>query len=68
MKEICQDFFKRDMRIKLLELEKVEQDGVAAGTDKDQEGHQLKRDALNHPIVTDALEIFNGKVVDVKIL
>jgi len=68
MKEICQDFFKRDMRIKLLELEKAEQDGVAAGTDKGQEGHQLKRDALNHPIVTDALEIFNGKVVDVKIL
>jgi DNA polymerase-3 subunit gamma/tau len=68
MKEICQDFFKRNMRIKLLELEKAEQGGVAADTDKDQEGHQLKRDALNHPIVTDALEIFNGKVVDVKIL
>lgn len=67
MKEICQDFFKRNMRIKLLELEKAEQGGVAADTDKNQKGHQLKRDALNHPIVTDALEIFNGKVVDVKI-
>ena len=29
---------------------------------------QAKQDALNHPLVADALEIFDGKVVDVKIL
>ncbi len=34
---------------------------------KNQAG-QLKQEALNHPLVTDALEIFNGKVIDVKIL
>ena len=29
---------------------------------------RLKQDALNHPLVTDVLEIFNGKLLDVKIL
>ena len=29
---------------------------------------RLKKEALNHPLVDDAVEIFNGKVVDVKIL
>ena len=27
-----------------------------------------KQEALNHPLVADAVEIFNGKIVDVKIL
>jgi hypothetical protein len=29
---------------------------------------RLKKDALNHPIVVDTLEVFHGRVVDVKIL
>jgi len=33
---------------------------------KDMENRQ-KQDALNHPLVADAIEIFNGKVIDVKI-
>jgi DNA polymerase-3 subunit gamma/tau len=30
--------------------------------------NQLKQEALSHPLVADAVEIFNGKVVEVKIL
>lgn len=30
--------------------------------------NQLKQEALSHPLVAEAIEIFNGKVVDVKIL
>ena len=33
---------------------------------KDMENRQ-KQEALNHPLVADAIEIFNGKVIDVKI-
>jgi DNA polymerase-3 subunit gamma/tau len=29
---------------------------------------QLKRQALSHPVVLDAIEVFNGKVTDIKIL
>jgi hypothetical protein len=29
---------------------------------------RLKREALSHPLVTDALEVFKGRIVDVKIL
>ena len=34
---------------------------------KDMENRR-KQEALNHPLVADAIEIFNGKVIDVKIL
>jgi hypothetical protein len=29
---------------------------------------RLKQEALSHPLVTDTLDIFNGNIVDVKIL
>ena len=29
---------------------------------------RLKQEALSHPLVSDAIEIFDGKVVDIKIL
>jgi DNA polymerase-3 subunit gamma/tau len=66
MREVCRNFFKRDMQIRL--LEKAEQDSEPVTRENGSKGNQLKRDALNHPVVTDALEVFNGKVVDVKIL
>ncbi|MFC1799012.1 DNA polymerase III subunit gamma/tau [Thermodesulfobacteriota bacterium] len=36
--------------------------------EKKQRENQLKQEALSHPLVGEALEIFNGKIVDVKIL
>ena len=30
--------------------------------------HTLVQQALNHPLIADAIEIFNGKLVDVQIL
>jgi hypothetical protein len=32
------------------------------------QNNNLKQKALGHPLVTDAIEIFSGKVVDVKII
>jgi hypothetical protein len=32
------------------------------------EAGRLKKKALKHPLVTDALEIFDGRIADVKIL
>ena len=36
--------------------------------DKKKKNNQLKQKAIDHPLVADAIEIFNGKLVDVKIL
>ena len=38
--------------------------------DQDNKNHveRLKQEALCHPLVTDTIDIFNGNVVDVKIL
>ena len=33
---------------------------------KSQNDHFLKQKALSHPLVADAIEIFNGKLIDVK--
>jgi DNA polymerase-3 subunit gamma/tau len=48
---------------------------IAAGGDdgvnpqeKRERNHTLVQQALNHPLIADAIEIFNGKLVDVQIL
>jgi DNA polymerase-3 subunit gamma/tau len=35
---------------------------------KKSQADRLKQEALSHPLVADAIEIFDGKVVDIKIL
>ena len=64
IKKVCGDFFGKEMDVvivpkKIQDLEHQKK--------KSQAG-RLKQEALSHPLVTDALEIFNGNVVDVKIL
>lgn len=66
IEKACAEFFNRRMKIKVVE----ESSGPVrnrsqAETDR---AKRLKREALSHPVVTDALEIFQGKVIDVKIL
>ena len=36
--------------------------------EKRDRNHTLVQQALNHPLIADAIEIFNGKLVDVQIL
>ncbi len=37
-------------------------------TEKKQQTEQLKKEALQHPLVADAVEIFDGRIVDVELL
>jgi len=67
LQEVCDQFFGRKMKIKIVESGK----GVSRKKGKPKESDKakrLKKEALSHPLVTDALDVFNGKVVDVKIL
>ncbi len=62
LKNICKDFFSKNMKIIITEkLDNNTRDK------KDRDNH-LKKEALSHPLINDAIEIFNGDVVDVKII
>jgi len=64
IKEICSKFFEEKMNLTIKAKDKQ-------NSEKKQGENQninLKQKALSHPLVTDVIEIFNGKVVDVKIM
>lgn len=64
IKKVCREFFGKEIdvviRTKIIAEKKHHE--------KNSRKIRLKQEALSHPLVTDALEIFNGKIVDVKIL
>ena len=64
IKKVCGDFFGKLMDVVIVpkKIKDPERQG------KKSQAGRLKQEALSHPLVTDALEIFNGNVVDVKIL
>ena len=63
LKNICKDFFSKNMKIII--TEKIDSNNTRDKKDRD---NHLKNEALSHPLITDAIEIFNGKAVDVKII
>ena len=65
LKKTCREIFGRDMRVDLTVAESKNTD-TSPPQKKDE--NRLKNEALNHPLVSEALDIFNGKLVDVKIL
>ncbi len=66
LKNLCSQFFGRKMKITIVESGKgTPRKGQSKESDRER---RLKKEALSHPIVTDALEVFKGRVVDVKIL
>lgn len=66
LQQVCDQFFKRKMKIKIVDA------GKEASLDSQHKEsdrvRRLKKEALAHPLVTDALDVFQGRVVDVKIL
>jgi DNA polymerase-3 subunit gamma/tau len=64
IKKVCHDFFGKEMDV-IIHTKKIAEN---KHHQKNSRKIRLKQEALSHPLVTDALEIFNGKIVDVKIL
>jgi len=64
IKKVCSDFFGKDMEVIITtkKIQNLENQG------KKDHAELLKQEALSHPLVTDAIDIFNGNIVDVKIL
>ncbi len=66
IEKICKDFFGKDINVVI---------NTKESRNKNSENRQeksdidlLKHEALNHPLVADAIEIFNGEVVNIKML
>jgi DNA polymerase III subunit gamma/tau len=64
IKKVCRDFFGKEMDV-IIRTKKITEN---KHHQKNSRKVRLKQEALSHPLVTDTLEIFNGKIVDVKIL
>jgi DNA polymerase-3 subunit gamma/tau len=62
IEKVCGEVFANTTRITV-----TSRSEPGADSQKKQLVEKRKEEALNHPLVTDALEIFNGRVVDVKL-
>ncbi len=66
LEKMCKEFFRRKMRINILEAQGAP--GLSSRAKESDRARRLKKEALNHPIVADVIELFKGKVIEVKIL
>jgi DNA polymerase-3 subunit gamma/tau len=64
IKELCSKFFEEKMNLTIKAKNKQNSEKKQG----ENQNNNLKQKALSHPLVTDAIEIFNGKVIDVKII
>jgi DNA polymerase-3 subunit gamma/tau len=64
IKKVCSNFFGKEMEV-IITAKKIQN---LDNQDKTDHAERLKQEALSHPLVTDTLDIFNGNIVDVKIL
>jgi DNA polymerase-3 subunit gamma/tau len=65
LKQACAQYFGKEKDIVLIAQEDEDEEHLQK---KNQDDQLLKKKALSHPSIADALEIFNGKLIDVKIL
>ncbi|NNL75605.1 MAG: DNA polymerase III subunit gamma/tau, partial [Desulfobacterales bacterium] len=63
LRQVCQDVIGSRPDIQFTTVDTMEDNGRKKKNDD-----QLKQKAINHPLVSDAIEIFDGKLLDVKIL
>lgn len=64
LKKICATYFGEEKDIMLISSSEPDEERPKK---KSQNDHDLKQKALSHPLVADAIEIFSGKLIDVKI-
>ena len=65
LKKICTAYFGEAKNVVLTTSSEPDDESPKK---KSQNDHLLKQKALSHPLVADAMEIFKGKLIDVKIL
>jgi DNA polymerase-3 subunit gamma/tau len=63
LKQVCTKVFGGNLKMRLSTRNSME-----GHNQKKKKNDQLKQEAISHPLVADAIEIFDGKLVDVKVL
>ncbi len=63
LKQVCADILGSRH-----ELQFTASSSMEDNNQKKKRDNQLKQKAISHPLVADAIEIFDGKLIDVKIL
>lgn len=63
LEKVCLDYFGRKVELKIIEKIKTDSERINKKKTADLE----RQKALNHPLVADAIEIFNGKIEDIKL-
>ena len=63
LKSVCENFFSRPINI-VIEEKKTENDIQQ----KRDDSRKMKEGALNHPLVAEAIELFKGTIVEVKLI
>ncbi len=64
LNKVCREFFGKEIEVVLDEKKKDESEALKPKT----VSNQLINEALNSPLVADAVEIFHGRVTDAKII
>lgn len=64
LKKVCREYFGQDVELNI----NVRDDADQQRSRKNKHSKQIVQEALSHPLVADVIQIFNGKVVDVKLL
>jgi len=64
IKKVCNDFWGRKMDLQIT----TRHNPNNKSQQKKSLADRMEKEALSHPLVADAIEIFNGRVIDVKVL
>jgi DNA polymerase III subunit gamma/tau len=64
LRQICSDFFGKPTEVKLTIADTAANGSLKKKTQDD----ERKQKALNHPLLADAMDIFNGTLIEIKVL
>ena len=66
LKQAAENFFKRKLTIKILNQAPQVKPSEPTGTKKEKTPAQARKKILSHPLVAEAIKMFNGSIVDIK--
>ncbi len=66
LKQAAENFFKRKLAIKIRNQAPPVKSSEPAGTKKEKTPAQARKKILSHPLVAEAIKMFNGSIVDIK--
>ena len=63
IQSVCEEYFAKPVNVVI--LEKKKENDIRQKKDDEK---KLKEEALNHPMISEAIEIFKGRIIDIKLI